>query len=572
MKNQDWQIIDGIGPFFNGYERRRINWSKMIYSFIDVPEKDRESRWQKIREDMEKLLSRTKMLGYNTITIDDVVHLTQYDQHSAEIQEKIGVFSVEMNKVFDLIRSHGMRILVTSDVIPLSKQQDKEFAGDLEKMEAWFYDLIETFIKQYPQVDGVVIRLGEGDGQDVKELFHSGLYVKRASQANELIKKLLTIFEKAEKTLICRTWTVGAHMIGDLIWHRNTLARMLDGVESEHFILSLKYGETDFFRYLPLNKAFFRTNVQKIIEFQARREYEGAGEYPSFVGYDVEAHAKELQSAENMVGFSVWCQTGGWHAFKRRAFLDHQSQWVEQNTACIAAVVGEGLSVREWARRDYGEQSDKVLDFLSLNDEAVKKGLYLSEFGKQKWFFRRTRIPPLLHAYWDCLFINYPVRQLMRHFVESVDAAIKESEEALVAIRKMQVIAEELGWQAHDVEFMYDSFELIMIAKQYYLFPYNRDIREKIKAKKQAYKKKYPRSRRQRYRIKVDYSEMKFSLVHIGIISRVMLRKKRGYRLADHLFTLHTLRFIYRILKKRSEKNIPKFMRDSAMGVDVLFE
>ena len=96
--------------------------------------------------------------------------------------------------------------------------------------------------------------------------------------------------------LILRTWTVGAYPVGDCIWHPQTLARCLEGISSPAFILSMKYGESDFFRYLPLNPQFFATKVQKMIELQARREYEGCGEYPSFIGGDCEHYARQLKS------------------------------------------------------------------------------------------------------------------------------------------------------------------------------------------------------------------------------------------------------------------------------------
>ena len=56
----------------------------------------------------------------------------------------------------------------------------------------------------------------------------------------------------------------------------------------------MKHGESDFFRYLPLNRSFFRVKQRKLLELQARREYEGAGEYPSFIGWDCERFAEEL--------------------------------------------------------------------------------------------------------------------------------------------------------------------------------------------------------------------------------------------------------------------------------------
>lgn len=79
---------------------------------------------------------------------------------------------------------------------------------------------------------------------------------------------------------------------------------------------------------------------RKIIELQARREYEGAGEYPSFIGWDCQHFVEELTDAEDVVGMSVWCQTGGWHRFRRRAFLETSNRdiWIRLNTDAAIAV------------------------------------------------------------------------------------------------------------------------------------------------------------------------------------------------------------------------------------------
>jgi len=568
-----WRVIDGIGPLMHGLDgRKRINWSKIIFSALDDALDQDESLWAKVVEEMRRFVVRVQGLGFNTITLDDVAHMTMHHRHGRKTVEKIYAWNRRFNTLIDVIKEAGVRVLVTTDVVPMTKRIAKQCGEERDSVEAWFVQLLESFFEQFPQVDGVVIRLGEGDGKDVKELFHSSLFLTSAGDANELIKKLLPMFEEAGKVLICRTWTVGAHAIGDLIWHRKTMSKLVDGIDSKAFVLSMKYGESDFFRYLPLNKAFFRLGVPKMIEFQARREYEGAGEYPSFVGFDVEHYASELREAKQMGGFSVWCQTGGWHAFRRRAFLDDESCWIEQNVSVIAAVMGKGWTVEDWVKVEYPEQAELALDFFKCSDSSIKQGLYIPEFARQKWFFRRTRIPPLLHAYWDCIFINHPVRKMMRHFIKDHEQVFADAKHAEECAERMIVLAQKLGWNAADVTFFRDTLKILTLAKRYYLEPFDEKIVEEIAEAKKAYKSQYPRSQRQRYRIKVDYGQMSFSLRKLRWMSWVLLRKKRGYRIADHIVTLHLLRVVYRFFKRRHEEKIPKFMRKSAMGVDVLFE
>jgi hypothetical protein len=66
----------------------------------------------------------------------------------------------------------------------------------------------------------------------------------------------LPVFEHFNKYLIFRTWTIGAYKIGDLIWNEKTYEQVLQGIQSKNFIVSMKYGDTDFFDQLRLDPLF----------------------------------------------------------------------------------------------------------------------------------------------------------------------------------------------------------------------------------------------------------------------------------------------------------------------------
>src|SRR5690606_37781947 len=127
--------------------------------------------------------------------------------------------------------------------------------NDAVGWETFYRELVADVLESFPQLDGLIMRIGESDGNDVKDPIRTRLHLRDAVETNRFLKSLLPVFETRGKTLILRTWTVGAHKIGDLIWHRDTLAATLDGIGSPSFIVSMKHGESDFFRYLPLNRA-----------------------------------------------------------------------------------------------------------------------------------------------------------------------------------------------------------------------------------------------------------------------------------------------------------------------------
>lgn len=572
----EWFVIDAIGPFFRGFGKTRINWSKIPFSHLMTAGEGMRAQWDQVAADLRTFAAAAKAEGYNTVTLDDLAHLALDPRHEPEIVERINVFRREFRTLFDLLKHEfGLRVLLTSDVLPATAALESALGTDKRAWETYYHALVTGVLDDFPQLDGLILRIGESDGHDVKDPIRTRLHLRNPRDTNHLIKRLLPEFESREKTLILRTWTVGAHRIGDMIWHRGTLAQTLAGLDSPHFIVSMKHGESDFFRYLPLNKAFFRVRQKKIIELQARREYEGAGEYPSFIGYDCERFRDELRAAENMVGMSVWCQTGGWHRFRRLTYLEENGRdvWTRINTGAAIGIFKDGLSVEECIVRQFGAgRAAPILEFLRLSDTVINKLLYIEEFARQKLFFRRVRIPPLAHVYWDALFINHAVRKVMRNFVTDPERALRDGEAAAELFPRMLDLARDAALPVADIGHMRDAFAVMLLARRYYLLPFDEELAKRIRFAKRRYKQRWPSDTRQRYRIKISFEPFKVKRRTLGWAAGFLLRKQRGYRWVDRIFTLHVLGFLYQMFRLRDPKAVPKTLRKSAMGIDVLFK
>lgn len=567
-------LIDAIGPFFRGYEKRRVNWSKIPFTHLATEGEARERQWAQIREDLGHFAAEVSELGYNAVTLDDVAHLVAHHTYEAEVRERIEVFREEFAKLFELLGGHGLRVYLTSDILPCTAALEASVGHDKRRLEEVFCGMIEQVLDDFPALSGVIFRLGESDGVDVRDPIRTRLHLTTASETNALLRRLLPVFEARERQMILRTWTVGAHRIGDLIWHRRTFADAFEGLESRYFVISMKYGESDFFRYLPLNRAFFRSGHQKLIEFQARREYEGAGEFPAPIGRDLEGYARELAECENLIGVSVWCQTGGWHRFRRLAFLPDagEDRWIRLNCQMIVGVFRDGLSSREVLRGHYGdERGEKIGALLDDAETVIRDLMYIEDFARQKLFFRRVRIPPLLHIYWDSLFINHAVRKVLRHFVEDPERSLRAGEAAYRLFPKMIEIAREAGLPAEDIEHWRDFCFLVRLARRYYFLPYDDELVAQIREAKSVYKKRWPREQRARYRIKTNFEPFRVKRRTLGWLADVLLRRQRGYRVFDHVFTLNLLGMVFRVFRPRKKQSIPKFLRKSAMGIETLF-
>jgi hypothetical protein len=568
-------LIDAIGPFFRGYSKQQINWSKIPFQHLRLDLEGRRNQFDQIAVDMDLFASKVSKIGYNSVSLDDVAHLAPDPCHGPQINKTIHILMEEYQKLFKVLKDHGLDIYLTMDILSFSPGLKSKIADNKAKGIQFIKTQVNSVFSNFPEISGIIFRIGESDGKDVKGDFKSELFLRTPKEVNTMIRELLPVFESYQRTFILRNWTVGAYQIGDFIWHRRTTARVLKGIDSPNFVVSMKYGESDFFRYLPLNKHFFRLKARKLIELQARREYEGCGEYPSFIGWDYHSYARQLQTAENIAGISVWCQTGGWLPFRRLTYLEKSGIWNELNSYVTLKVFKEQHSVEDavtcFCKEFEIKDEHTFLQLLQLNDEVIKELLYIKEVAEQKLFFRRVRIPPLFTVYWNNIFISDSVRTILRHFVKNPEESIQQGFAALKKIEQMKELAVNLNLPHADLQFMADTFHILALARAYYFFPDNNKVQQHLKKAKKRYKKLYPKTSRPRYRIKTNFKPVPLDIKHLVFLSRFCLRTQRGYRVVDYLFTIHVLGFLYRIFVLINPKKIPSFARKHAMGISTIF-
>jgi hypothetical protein len=365
---------------------------------------------------------------------------------------------------------------------------------------------------------------------------------------------------------------VGAHRIGDLIWNRNTFRRVFGRVNSPNLVLSMKYGESDFFRYLPLNRHFFASDHAKLVELQCRREYEGSGEYPAFIGTDYQRYRDALVSAPSVRGIVVWCQTGGWTAFRRLTYVENSSVWNEINTWVTIRLFRDGLSreeaLEDWCRHHgRSRATHHVIKLLHLSEDVIGSLLYTDAFAEQKLFFRRLRIPPLLSVFWDQIIISHAMKRILRCFVRDGERQIREAGAAMEKIERMKDLAAFAGLPARDIEFMRDTFAVLAAAREYYFRPFNGALAGRLVAQVERYRASWPEP----YTIHVNFERLRAPRRMWTLGLTILLRRRRRYRLIDHLIAL---RILSRLLPFATgmRRITPKFAFEQAMGMETLFK
>lgn len=567
-------LIDAIGPFFPGYDRFRINWSKLPWMrYQEMPAAELHEAFVPVRTDMRTFCRSVAAIGYNGVTLDDVPHLARHRYYEEKVRLRIELYRSEFRELFRIVREEGLNLYLTMDILTMTPELERRLGNSEKRQREFLAELLDEFFTDFPEVAGVVLRIGESDGLDIKEDFRSRLVLKSPAMVNRCLAAILPVFERHGRRCIFRTWTVGAHEVGDLIWRHATLERTVAGLSSPALVLSMKYGESDFFRYLALNRNFFVTGLPKIVELQTRREYEGCGEYPSFVGGDYEQLAIELRDAPNVVGISVWCQTGGWTPFRRLAFIDDKAIWTEINTFVTLRLFKHGELVEEAVSRlPQARDTAALIELLRLSEEVVIQLLYLPEFARQRFFFRRVRIPPLLGVYWHHIFVAHSLKRMLEHLVPDGEAVIRTGHAAMTKIRRMRSLALQCGLPEEDIEYMEYTFGLIALAREYFFRPDDEEIRDRLRKAKKAYKKRYPRGSRFRYSVKYDFNRFKLGPRSIGILMRYLVRQTPDYRFIDRIIGMRLLSLVYFFLKRSRPKMVPKIARKSAMGLDAIFK
>ncbi|TGJ99419.1 glycosyl hydrolase family 67 [Leptospira semungkisensis] len=555
-------LVDGSAPFFLESSKRSQNWSKAPLSHLEKSSLPSRKKHKRVRESFSKYTKRISKLGFNAISLDEFCYLANYSFYPFPLAEKIRSYRKKYKKLFKIATSQGLQIFLTSDFFSVNEFISKHTGNELGKIITLFESALEDVFSTFPEISGIILRIGESDGVDVTGDFRSKLFLKTPAEANRFLKEILPVFEKHNKTLIFRTWTLGAYEIGDLIWNPKTYKKVFQGIDSKSFIISLKYGEGDFFRHLSLNPLFFADERPKLLELQARREYEGFGEYPSFVGWQYENYRNQLLGKANLAGISVWTQTGGWSSFQNITFLKGSSYWNELNSFVSLKLFTEpNWTLEDCLQKFYGKKDlNDFIRFLRLSDLVIENLLYDPCFAKQSFYVHRVRIPTLLHITWDRITVSDPFRSVYSVLNSTPSESMRLGEEAFSSLEEMKRISKKLDLP-YDFRFQSKTFRLILNCRK---LLYTEDVALFLETKRLAkeFHKKYPKT----FRFQISRPKSKPSFVS-GLFLKLFLRRRSKYRLLDKILFHPILRKIYYLVFLGIRSRLPDFINRQGMPI-----
>jgi hypothetical protein len=277
-----------------------------------------------------------------------------------------------------------------------------------------------------------------------------------------------------------------------------------------------------------------------------------------------------------VVGASLWCQTGGWGTFRRLTYLHNSSIWVELNTF-VTAHMCRGVSCEQAVEQFCQRHQPHIpvqpfLQFLRLADEAIRNVLYIRELAERQLFFRRLRVPPLSHVFWDRIVINAAMRTVLGALVRDRQRAIEEGRLALTLLDSMRQLAAAHHLPDQGLHLQHDTFAILALAREYLLGDATPEIQQRLYTLVLEYRANHAWC----YTVETNFAPPVASRLvpsrSLKLLLRLMLREQAEYRWIDRLFLLRFFSLVYPFLWRWRNRLFPAFARQHGMGIEVVFK
>jgi hypothetical protein len=284
--------------------------------------------------------------------------------------------ATQIKKMHAACKAEDMAIYAMSDLVLFPKRliekykiQDTFGNPNDELTEKLVRAQINEMFDQFPDLDGLVVRIGETYLHDAP--YHKGAIDDKTNPQKTIIPLINIlkeeICEKRDKQLIFRTW-------GAFDTNMDDYLAVSEGVEPhKNLIISIKHCEGDFHRANNFSKVIGQGRHKQIIEVQSAREYEGKGAYPNYIANGVidgfEEHARmpeeQINSIQEFVntkpelyaGIWTWTRGGGWNG-----------PYVKDELWC---------DLNSWVMAQWGQNTDKSEEFIF--DRYATERLHLKE-------------------------------------------------------------------------------------------------------------------------------------------------------------------------------------------------
>ena len=353
--------------------------------------------FQRVEQDWHAYVERMLAYGNNAMAVPMLLELIDFERVKTAdgssvygdgdetFRARHAAVRRAFGPLFEWTARRGMQVFLTTDMLtvtpPLARHLRRVApaasavgidAADPAVWQVYRAGLDELF-DSMPAIGGLVIRFGEGGNlyNTAGWPYRSEVAVRDAKSLRAMLHGLLPIFERRQKTLVLRSWTVGVGSIGRLHIDPALYEKVLGDIDSPALVVSTKYTAGDFFSYLPLNPTLMTGRHRRIVEFQARPEFEGFGAFPDFLGEEWANALRTIRAANpHLAGTYIYSQAGGpLRAGPRMLYPLHGFWlWTDANVFVASHLATDpsadvrGLA-RQWASERFGDRHPGVQRF-----------------------------------------------------------------------------------------------------------------------------------------------------------------------------------------------------------------
>ncbi|MHA2251172.1 MAG: hypothetical protein ACXAD7_12485 [Candidatus Kariarchaeaceae archaeon] len=424
--------------------------------------------FSRIQTEFKEYVHRMISFGYNYIIMNGFLEYINFDyvgdgneiyDSTSEFRARQIIQREKFGQLYAYANNLGMKVIAYTDMLalsnPLQNYLTDEF-GEIDTLNDNVWNVyqkgMEELFDEMPYIDGLMIRIGEaGSAYNLAtELYTSELLVKDTPSVKKMLNSFIDVMEQYNKTLFFRTWSVGVGEVGDMHTNPDSYMKVLGDINSPNLVVSTKYTMGDFYEYLPFNPTLLNGSHKRIVEFQARREFEGFNAFPNDMGSVHQAALQFAKQNKNLVGIWIWAQNGGpmragpmsiypFHGFWSYTDLNlYTTAKLSWNATTDLRSITEG-----WVIKNFGSNSDLVYNMTQMfymSHDVMKKGLYIGEFAEETVLAFGLEPPPMLWIFeWDRLVgVTSVLSAIYLLCKDNLDEAINEGFEAVNLVKTMK--------------------------------------------------------------------------------------------------------------------------------------
>ena len=466
-------ILPDTANWSNNYEHNVHRFEDLLlenYPFV------KENSFKRIQAQTEIYTQKMGDLGMNGIVLPLFLEFVTFSKHPDQsliyspetpyVKRHLALRTA-FNSLAEIANSNGLKTYLYTDMVTLTKPLEAYFKKrfgkvDVQQKEFWklYQAGLEEIFENMPNVEGLMIRIGEAGSVYNKPGwdYFSELYVKDKKAVDLMLHQFLQVAERYNKKIIFRSWSVGVGEIGDMHTNPETYQEVLGKQNSPNLIISTKYCNGDYYSWLPFNHTLYRGKQNRIVEFQARREFEGLGALPNYVApLHQQALVQLNRKNPRIQGMWLWSQEGGplragplstypFYGFKTitDANVYALTQLAQNPTQSIDSIT------QNWVAKKFGtnpQVKEKVSEVLLASHEAIEKGLYIGNYSKLYVKALGLEPPPMLWIFeWDIVGGSSAALGAIYHVSRGkIKPAIKEGEDAISSTIRMRKELENLA-------------------------------------------------------------------------------------------------------------------------------